>query len=280
MPKAEFLAFDTETTGLNEEVNEIISISMLVLDESLNTVSGVTFFAHPSEGAVIDEGALKVNGYTKEKWDSLGAVTQEEMFNGVYAFLKGYSRLKQIAHNLPFDRGFLKALFNKHWKKEKHSKGYDSIFGYHGLDTVGVAIFTDLVTLGAMRPAYRLQVLSEAYGVTHTEAHTSLSDVLAMVDILKKMRDTLKGQIVVDANAVKEALEKPKSFSKIITKVDSENNIWKFTAGKHSGRFVAEVLSIEPDYLEFCLRMDNLSEEQRKYLEAIYNGYTNDTQPQ
>ena len=85
---ARFFAFDTETTGLNAQSDQIISIAMLLLDGSLNEISRKVIYALPS--VEVHPKAAAVNGYNVEDWLNKGAVTQDTLFGEIKDFLSGY----------------------------------------------------------------------------------------------------------------------------------------------------------------------------------------------
>ena len=260
--QAHFFAFDTETTGINPEESQILSIAMVLLDVELNVLSTKEIHAFPDDDAVISPEAVKVNGYTKELWDEKGAVSQKQMFGLVQAFLKNHWRLKPIAHNLPFDAGFLQALFKKHARPAR-DKSYSDLFSYFGLDTLGIAVFTDLVLYNHCRSSYKLTSLSDHYRITHAEAHTSLSDVLAMVDVLRAMRENLRTKAGIGAFA----RTMPDHHFLLCT--DKEAPEWTFTGGKYSGAKAHEIAKVDLKYIRYVLTFPELSNNQREYLTSL-----------
>jgi DNA polymerase-3 subunit epsilon len=260
--RAHFFAFDTETTGVDPEKSQILSIAMVVLDMSLTPIATKEVHAFPDENAVIDPEAVRVNGYTEEAWKEKGAVTQKEMFQQVQLLLKNHWRLKPVAHNLPFDAAFLKALF-KRFARPPRDRPYNDLFSYFGLDTLGVAVFADLVLHDQCRSTYKLSSLSEHYKIKHADAHTALSDVLAMVDVLKAMRDNLRTSAGVGAFA------RVIPDNHLLACTDKETPVWTFTGGKHSGETADVVAKTDLKYLKFVLTFPDLSDAQRQYLNTL-----------
>ncbi len=257
----EFFAFDTETTGVDPAKHQIISIGMILLAPDLSPVDEKIIHALPDAYGEIDPRAVEVNGYNYADWVAKGAVTQQEMFDEIEYFLRRRRRLKQIGHNLKFDAAFLEKLFQRFENHARHA--YREYFSFFGLDTLMLSMFTDMVFHNRMRTSYKLERLSQSYGIQHTEAHTALSDIRATVALLKAMRDALRRTNKVEAPSLT-ALP-----NAIITCLDKDKDIWLFAAGKHTGKFTHVVADEELKYLHFVLRFPDLSEEQRNHLNRI-----------
>ncbi len=263
----EFLGIDTETTGLDADKNQIIDICLLLIDDKFEVKDELHLFAFPSADAVIEPKAIEVNGYTQEKWVEKNAVTQEEMFNRIYEFIKGYKRLKLIAHNVGFDQGFLKKLFEKHYKPGDGRIPFGNLVDYHNLDTMCIAMFIDFAKVGQSRRSYRLATLTEAYGVEHDAAHTARSDIYGCVKLLHKMKEAMLGLSDAMPFEMKTASN---TYSRIIVKTDSINNVWEFQYGKHKGSRVMDVAIKDHTYIRAVLGFTDLAPEQRTYLEEVY----------
>lgn len=245
---ARFFAFDTETTGLDPTNAEIISIAMLLLDGSLNELSRKVVFALP-EGPV-DPKAAAVNGYTKEKWLDKGAVTQDVLFKEVQSFLFGQRDLLPLGHNVSFDVGFLQALFAKHGAK------ISEFLSYHKVDTVGIAIYYDLVTHGTVGSYYRLTELTSRFEIPHDNAHDALSDVVSCVELFRIMHKTLGGKTTAPP---------PVTHSRLLLK--NASNDWVFRGGKHKDKTVTQLVQEKPDYLSWVMQnVTDLSDEQREHI--------------
>lgn len=257
----EFLGIDTETTGLKPGENQIVDICLLLIDGNFEVQKELNVFAFPDETAVIAPEATKVNGYDRDKWAAQGAVTQAAMAESVAAFLKPYSRLKLIAHNVPFDRGFLEALLTKHTQLP-----VGKVLDYHALDTIPIAIFLDYVQSGTARKSYRLASLTEDYNVEHGSVHAARGDIYGCLALLKAMRDAVKGTLTVAPGAMKNG----SSFSKIIALTDSASDTWEFHHGAHKGRTSLDVANTDITYIRHVMTFDDLSQAQRTHLEKLY----------
>lgn len=248
-----FFAFDTETTGLDPDKNEILSIAMIILNEAFVELERKVIYAFP-DGEVNPEAA-KVNGYTRELWASRGAVDQTILFTEVYDFVNRYKKLVPVAHNVKFDVAFLRALF----LRNNPSKAYNKIFSYKTLDTVSVAIFFDMVVFGKANGSQRLSELCNRFGITLDNAHDALADVEATVNLFRYFFTALNRQTGTKTADI------PASSTRSSMLTKNGDNTWRLARGKHKGTTLEELAVTEPGYLRWMLRdMDDLSDEQKQ----------------
>lgn len=262
--QVEFLAIDTETTGLDSGTDQVIDICLILLDRDLNQLDELNLFALPDPHIVVSPGAAKANGYTPEKWAGLEAITQDELAKQVYEYVYKYSSLKLIAHNVPFDQGFLKQLFERHAAtRGTEARAFSRVFGYHHIDTIPISLFMDHAVQGSFRRSYSLANLTKDFNIAHDSAHTAKSDIKACLDLLRHHKQVVQGLVpAVKATTM--------YYSKIISKIDSETNTWVFSQGKYEGRHVTSVLVDDHTYIRHVLSFQDLSPEQRTYLEHTY----------
>ncbi len=100
------LAFiDIETTGLDPALHEIIEVAViLVRADTLEPLDSVELPVHPEHIDRADPEALRLNGYTPEKW--LFAVSLCEALERITPLLNG---AMPAGHNVRFDLAFLEA---------------------------------------------------------------------------------------------------------------------------------------------------------------------------
>ena len=99
--------FDTETTGLDPMAGDrVIEVAALELVNDLPTGRHFHALVHPQRD--IPEGATRVHGLTIDKLE--GKPLFGEIADGLLEFL-GDGKL--VAHNAPFDFGFLNAEFSR-----------------------------------------------------------------------------------------------------------------------------------------------------------------------
>lgn len=251
-----FFGFDVETTGLDSAQAEIISISMQLLGEDLSHIATETIYAFPSRGCPAEAAAI--NGYTEELWQQRGAVNQRGLFDRIGSFTAEQKGLIPIGHNVKFDIGMLEALF-----KALHSDGPDAgrklfgrIFSYHSIDTVGIAMFFDMVMFKKIGSTYKLVELTKRFGISHETAHDAASDVTASIDLFRHLFVTLGGDRL--------NVPTPEVFSRMMIK---QGETWVINGGKKKGVSVMDAAKEDVTYIDWMLRkLEDLSPEQRAYL--------------
>jgi len=147
---------DTETTGFDPEVHEVIEFAARKGDETLE------FKVRPQHIETAQEEALEVNGYTEEAW--VDAVEMSEALPQIVAFLKG---TVVVGHNPGFDMGFIN-------KAVKDSEMEDVRLPYHLIDTVALA-YEHLEPCGLW--SFRLHNVCKFLGITNEGEHTAMVDV-------------------------------------------------------------------------------------------------------
>jgi DNA polymerase III epsilon subunit family exonuclease len=251
--KTGFFVFDVETTGLDCNDNEILSIAALILDERLQETKRLVVYAMPDKG--VEPEAAKVNGYTQAKWLANGAVSQYTMVKEICRFVKDYVALIPLGHNVDFDIGFLKALFKRH----NLERDYRKFFSYHRIDTVAMAVTFDLIKFGIKGPEYKLGALCQRFDIPLENAHDALCDVEATATLYKKIVDALGGKKEVRIVA-------PSKYKKFI-EPGGEKGTWMFVRGKHEGQSLEKVAQEAPDYIQWVLKeVNGLSPEHLSIL--------------
>ncbi|MBP6946238.1 MAG: 3'-5' exonuclease [Candidatus Pacebacteria bacterium] len=96
-------AVDVETTGLDPLTSSIVSIGAVEIGNENRY-----FYEEcsPWEGAEVHDGALKVNGFTKDYLDNLSQ-SESQIISKFFAWLKLSPMM--CAHNSAFDKSFIQA---------------------------------------------------------------------------------------------------------------------------------------------------------------------------
>lgn len=106
--QSRIVVFDCETSGLDSGWNVILSLSWQVLDRSLRKLDEQTFyFDWPEDPDMVSEGAIEVNGLTRERLARLGTSSKADALRTFAAAVKEASLL--VAHNGSFDKAFVLA---------------------------------------------------------------------------------------------------------------------------------------------------------------------------
>jgi len=178
--KKQNLAFvDIESTGLDPDLHEIISIGCVMVSQdwgndkpSFDVIEEFELKIKPEKIENADPVALRVNGYDPADW--VFAYTLPEamkIFSGktVDAIM--------VAHNVAFDYLFIDRAFRK---TEVENKMH-----YHKLDTISIA-FAKLHTDKDI-DRFSLRNLCEHFSIENKNAHTALSDARATFELYKKL---------------------------------------------------------------------------------------------
>lgn len=241
-PKVALFAFDTETTGLPEDGKpvEILELSYYLLDGELNSLDRGTFWAFPSDEALLNDFARQ-NGYSREKWVERGALTQDELKKALVAFwgLWGVKKCTALGHNTRFDLDRLTDLLGSSAVKEH--------LGYHYECTMIAARFLDRArnTFGG---SYSLGPLCARYGIELVRAHEGMADITATVQLYRKLI-----QLTREGAALPEG-ERPSFFIK-------EGDVFKCRRGKHAGMPIEDLPN---DYLAWVVTTVKLTDEERE----------------
>lgn len=189
--KRKMLVIDTETGGLDPTKHSLLSIAALVYHDGAIEDE---FYTLVNEGNVVaDEAALKINGLTLDEIEregqSVGQVVGalENMLDK-HGMHKGVTI---VAHNAPFDVGFIKRLY------QLAGRDYSKRFSYRALCTVTAASILDLAgrielpggsaSLDNLNKYFNLQ-LDRSSGT-----HDALDDVRACAAALKHMVALIRG---------------------------------------------------------------------------------------
>jgi len=96
---------DVETTGLDWNTCEILSVGIVVADAGdLSLIDKKEWYIKPERIELAHPKALEVNGYTAEKWASAGERPAAEVFAELPRWLR---RGEFAGHHCPFDIDFI-----------------------------------------------------------------------------------------------------------------------------------------------------------------------------
>jgi DNA polymerase-3 subunit alpha (Gram-positive type) len=168
-----YIIIDTETTGLDHEIHEMIAFGAIVMIDHV-IVDSIEIKWHPVRPEQASEEAFKVNGYSKYAWrDSVGVDRAASLID---LFLTRHKDGISVGHNLYFDRRFIEAFGHEHEIKLKLSSPY--------LDTRDLCRAV-LAPYGLH--SMRLDDICEFLGWKRRRAHSALSDCEDCAKIIKCM---------------------------------------------------------------------------------------------
>lgn len=202
MRKANYVVFDCETGGFNDEENPITQIAMLTLDgTTLKEIDRYETFIKPYNDLKIGKKALEITGLSMT--DINNGLRSAFAVAAISKFLKkakggNHPSLKPVlvGHNVPFDIGFLSYLF-KYKKKDLE----DFVSKTH-MDTMALTkMFNPKIS------SLKLGICCEEVGIDLPDAHKAMNDALATADLfriyVKKLRNS-KATVEVESNKQKE----------------------------------------------------------------------------
>lgn len=167
-----FLCFDCETTGVDTDIDRIITASLVV--RSKNEEDLVTaIILNP--GVPIPEGATSIHGILDKDVIENGKDPFEEL-PFVYSMLQQAweDRIPVVGSNLPYDFSILAAELDR--------------YGLEPFKVTGPVL--DTMVLHRMVSNQRkanMKAMTAYYGIVNKTAHNSTSDCIATLDILEKM---------------------------------------------------------------------------------------------
>ena len=105
------LAFlDTETTGLDSKKHEIIELALIIIEDG-ERIYEKSFKIKPQHIETASPVALRINGYDEAVWAEEGYHWSLQSVERLAKHLEG---TVIVGHNVKFDIGFLRAVFNRY----------------------------------------------------------------------------------------------------------------------------------------------------------------------
>ena len=160
-----FSCFDVETTSLDAKKGQVIEIAIVKVNSNGDFLGEWTTLVGPTP---IDLGRPDIHGIKSSWLDSAPNFKQiagdiSEKFDGSIP----------VAHNAPFDCGFIREEWNKAGLGDLQLEAFDTLPLAKGLGYPG-----------------KLVELSEALGVELSNAHEALADTHALASVLIKLLDS------------------------------------------------------------------------------------------
>lgn len=196
---------DTETTGLDSELNDVVEISMCrfsIINGDVVNREQKTWMLRALNPASISEEALAVNGHNRQDILGLTKFGKENYIDPslvlpeieLWIMSDGVSSLDRIfaGQNPQFDIDALQALWRKVGSADSFPFAVER--GNRIIDTKQLAIFIDICT-GRRRKFYNLSSLVKAFGVKKDRAHRAEGDVKMTTDLLISMMKPVKETI-------------------------------------------------------------------------------------
>lgn len=175
------LAFiDTETTGTDPNLHEIIELAVIIARQvpregkgpKLEIIEECEWKIKMQRPERAEEQALRVNGYNEVDW--MFAIDRKKAME---EFAKKTQSCNFVSHNLVFDYSFISKAFEETQVENR--------MHYAKIDTISLA-FARLYD-APQADKFSLRYLCELLKVENTKAHTALADTRALVQVYRKL---------------------------------------------------------------------------------------------
>lgn len=205
-PLEDILVIDTETGGLDPKHHSLLSVGMV----SLQVFSDHVDIRHCRQVLVkhetykVTSGALKVNNinlveHEKTAFEPLEALKEVIKYIEYCGFTPEH-RAVLLGHNIKFDIGFLKPLFDEYDiflqdEDSDYKSTWDKLIGHHHIDTCSIAkfayhtrnIFNDISSSKDLFAFFEMEGIDPQYGL-----HTALGDALRTAYAYKSLVDAMR----------------------------------------------------------------------------------------
>ncbi len=174
---------DTETTGLDANVNDIIQIAGIIeIDGQIE--DKFEFLMRPFDGGRVDDKALQVNKRTRQE---IAAFENPQIQLGMFqSLLARYVHpdiytdcFLMVGHNVEFDKNFIQAWF----RKAGQGSNYRKFFDYKVVDTYPLIFTLDQVFKFGLKN-HKLETIAQFFGIP-IQAHDAMADITATREVLQ-----------------------------------------------------------------------------------------------
>ncbi len=213
--------FDTETTGIGE--NDYLCQIAYKIEDGENTEIFTETYKPPIP---IPAEASAVHHISNHMVEDRPAFVDSENFQKIKELFEDMDSVL-VAHNMCFDFGMIKK---------------EGIVPKNTICTLRVARYLDREGKLAK---HNLQFLRYALGIEiEATAHDALGDVLVMEQLYHRLlKKIMAEENISEAEAIEKMIE-----------ISSRPSLFRsFSFGKHAGKKVEEVATLDPGYLEWLL---------------------------
>jgi DNA polymerase III epsilon subunit-like protein len=190
-----FYVCDTETTGLDPYMHDVIELSLLRMSDGVQK----TWCLKPINIKNVDAAALRINQHKIEDLNHTTPYGREtykdpekvivEIENWVMNDGVSTDYRALIGQNILFDKNMLEHL----WKK---CNAYDSFpFGRRFLDTMIIEFFLDLAK-DSISDSYSLSSIAKKYGIKNEKSHTAAADVRCTKEVFDKQLEFFRKTLI------------------------------------------------------------------------------------
>lgn len=185
--------YDFETTGTDPARDRAIQFAGVRTDLDLNVVAEpVNLFCYPGDDVIPAPEAIMVTGIRMSELETRG-LTETEFAGRILAELGQPGTCSCGYNSIRFDDEFTRHLFYRNFidPYAREWQGNNSRWDLIDVFRMAQALRPDGINWprneeGA--PLFRLEALTAANGVAHQDAHEALSDVMATIEMARKVK--------------------------------------------------------------------------------------------
>ena len=174
-----FVAFDTETTGFDARAGRVVEIAGVKFTLAGRILDSFTSLIDP--GIPIPEDAIRVHGITDA--EVRGYPSARQVLSRFFSFCGGPETVL-VAHNAPFDIGFLREEIARHDLPFPENPVLDTL-------VLSRRYYRHL-------PNHRLETVARSLGLLIEEQHRAFPDSLLVKGIVTHLFSGLEPQLAVD----------------------------------------------------------------------------------
>lgn len=189
-----FVFYDTETTGISTDYDQILQFAAIYTDENLNELDRIELRCRLHPHVVPHPGALRVTGMTIDRLLDASLPCHYQMVRTIRTKLSEWSPAVFVGYNsMRFDEHLLRqALF-----RTLHSPYLTNTGGNCRADVLALVQAAAEFSPGCVdvpvgengKVSFKLDRLAPANGFAHANAHDALADVEATIHMARCVRD-------------------------------------------------------------------------------------------
>ena len=218
-----FIFYDTETTGVSTEFDQILRFAAIKTDEHLQEVDRWEVHCRLSPHIVPSPGALIVNGLTPAMLIDPSLPSHYDALRQIREVLTEWSPAQFLGFNsIRFDEELLRQAFFQ----TLHPNYLTNTSGNSRGDVMRIAQFASVYAPSSItipvdergRQTFSLGRLADANGVAHVAAHDAMADAGATLSIARILKE--------NAADVWQAMARSARKSNVIDFLTSEQSFW------------------------------------------------------
>lgn len=195
MTEKTFFWYDYETTGVDPKTSRVSQFAGIRTDENLNPIKETTFYCKPSHDVLPNPGAINVTSITPQHAYKHG-LSELDFVNSIHKELTAPNTTTVGYNSINFDDEYTRYSFYRNFLDpyEWHWKNNNSRWDIINVVRLCYAVRKDSSLKWAYKedgvPSFKLQDLTEANGIKHTNAHDALSDTHATIALARIIKQT------------------------------------------------------------------------------------------